>query len=159
MRSILERFTQWRRARQVRLVTLEGACRRAARGSAYLDAAHPGWYRQVDPDTLELAHGTCCVLGQLHGEFRLGLSRSALVNTSSAPRASLSPVACGFLCVQGVSDELQELDYDHLNRAWRGEVLRRCRRDRRQAARLLRRSAVPRRPHRAAPASAAAEML
>jgi hypothetical protein len=85
----------------------------------------PGWHRQVDPNTLELGSGRQCVLGQLHGEFRLGLGRSRLISLSSAPRASLSPVAYGFKCVEGVSDEWQARDYELLTAAWRNAVLAR----------------------------------
>ena len=95
------------------------------RGAAYLDEMDPGWHRRVDADTLELGSGRQCVLGQLHGEFRLGLGRSRLISLSSAPRASLSPVAYGFKCVEGVSDEWQARDYELLTAAWRNAVLAR----------------------------------
>ncbi|HET6567431.1 MAG TPA: hypothetical protein VFG50_05660, partial [Rhodothermales bacterium] len=79
----------------------------------------------VDVETLELAHGGCCVLGQLHGEFRIGLGRTSIFNLTSAPRSSLSPVDLGFLCVQGASREAQDRDYDLLNRAWQEEITKR----------------------------------
>lgn len=38
-----------------------------ARGAALLDEVKPGWALAVDPDTLNLADCTLCVLGQLYG--------------------------------------------------------------------------------------------
>lgn len=110
-------------------VSWERACRRAARGAAYLDVVDPGWYRQVDLDQLELADGHLCVLGQRYGAFFLGLTRVGLLNFSSAPLGSLSPVDYGFLCVQGVDEAVQMRDYALLNRAWRREIQQRLERD------------------------------
>ncbi len=95
---------------------------RVQRGAAYLDEVDPGWHRRVNADTLELEDGHHCVLGQLHGEFRLGLGRSHLISLSSAPRASLSPVAHGFKCVGNVSEAWQARDYELLTAAWREAV-------------------------------------
>ena len=125
MNTFKKRFQQWQADRQARRITSEAAWERAARGADYLDEVDPGWYRRVDAGTMELAHAACCVLGQLHGDFRAGLSRSRLLSMGSAPRANLSPVHFGFLCEQGVGVALQEADYENLNRAWQGEVWRR----------------------------------
>lgn len=116
------RIKQWLRARRARQVTYVNAQERVARGARFLDERDPGWYQRVNPVTLELADGQSCVLGQLHGDFRLGLSRSLLLNFSSAPRASLSPVSHGFKCVSGVAEAVQDKDYELLNRAWRAAV-------------------------------------
>lgn len=117
---------RWKNGGRSARISYEYARERVVAGAAFLDEQQPGWYEAIDVDTLELAHGGSCVLGQLHGEFRLGLGRTAIFNFSSAPRSSLSPVGLGFLCVQGVSAAEQERDYDLLNAAWREEV--RCRR-------------------------------
>lgn len=98
---------------------------RAVRGARYLDEIDPGWHDRLEIDQLELSSGSACVLGQLHGDFQLGLGRSHLVNLSSAPRASLSPVAYGFLCVQSGSVADRERDYERLNEAWMEEVRKR----------------------------------
>ena len=95
---------------------------RVERGAEYLDNVDPGWHRRVNADTLELEDGQHCVLGQLHGGFRLGLGRSHVLSLSSAPRASLSPVDYGFKCVEGVSDAWQARDYELLTAAWREAV-------------------------------------
>lgn len=120
---------QWFRNRRAQKVSPEWARERVRRGAAYLDDVAPGWYRAVDVATLELAGGSSCVLGQLHGDFRVGLVRARLLSVSSAPRASLSPVAFGFQCISGVDEAVQDRDYDYLNRAWRAALRRRQRRD------------------------------
>lgn len=125
MLSLVERVRDWWYARRRRQIGPENARDRVQRGAEYLDRMDPDWYRRVDSTTLELADGRHCVLGQLHGEFRLGLGRSRLINLSSAPRTSLSPVSYGFTCVEGVSEEWQAYDYELLNRAWRDAVRRR----------------------------------
>jgi len=109
----------------VRQITPEAARQRVARGAAYLDEVDPDWWQRLDAAVLELSHGQSCVLGQLHGGFEHGLSRAAILNMGSAPRASLSPVALGFLCVQGVAAEGQAHDYALLNAAWQDEIIRR----------------------------------
>ena len=118
-------------------ISWASACRRAARGAAYLDRVDPGWYRHVDLDRLELADGARCVLGQHYGAFFQGLTRAGLLNLSSAPLGSLSPVDYGFLCVQGVDAAMQARDYALLNRAWRREIRRRRQRDASAAAQDL----------------------
>ena len=118
MQSFLAQLQQWWQARRAQRISLAHGRTRVERGAAYLDEFDPGWHRRVDPHTLELSSGSSCILGQLHGDFRMGLSRSYLINLSSAPRASLSPVSYGFQCVSGVSDAAQERDYEYLNQAW-----------------------------------------
>lgn len=125
MKGLLERFWDWRRQRRIQRITLENARTRVQRGAEYLDEHDPGWHQRVDTKTLELSNGAHCVLGQLHGDFRLGLGRSQMINLSSAPRASLSPVAYGFKCVSDVPDTWQDRDYRMLNTAWSEEVARR----------------------------------
>ncbi|MEM8559390.1 MAG: hypothetical protein AAGG50_16330 [Bacteroidota bacterium] len=108
--------------RQPSDVTWEHARARATRGAAYLDGADPGWWSRLDATTLELADGRACVLGQLHGEFRQGLSRARILDLSSAPLASLSPVDLGFQAYRRFGDATEALDYAYLTRAWREEI-------------------------------------
>jgi hypothetical protein len=122
MTALLESIWNWWEARRTRQITEENVRERVRRGAEYLDDMDPGWHRRVDADTLGLEDGQHCVLGQLHGDFRLGLGRSQVLTLSSAPRASLSPVAYGFKCVEGVSDEWQARDYELLTQAWRAAV-------------------------------------
>jgi hypothetical protein len=125
MNGLFDWFWDWRRQKRIEQITLENARERVRRGARYLDEHHPDWHRSIDAESLELSDGSHCVLGQLHGDFRLGLGRSQMINLSSAPRASLSPVAYGFKCVSNVPDEWQDRDYELLNRAWREAVRRR----------------------------------
>lgn len=125
MRFLVDRFRDWWVTRRTRHVSREGARTRVQRGAEFLDSVDAEWYRRVDPHTLELSSGSSCILGQLHGDFRMGLSRSQLINLSSAPSASLSPVAYGFQCVHGVSEDAQDRDYHYLNQAWREAVRQR----------------------------------
>ncbi|WP_457652153.1 hypothetical protein [Rhodocaloribacter sp.] len=119
------RIGQWLATRRARRVTKAWARERAARGAAYLDAVDPEWSRRIDPETLTLADGTCCVLGQLHGEFRMGMGRVGMFNMSSAPRANLSPVDYGFHAVRFGNEALHARDYAFLDEAWREEIRRR----------------------------------
>lgn len=122
MYALLERLRNWWQSRRTRQITKDAVGERVRRGAEYLDERDPGWHRRIDPSTLDLGSGDRCVLGQLHGEFRLGLGRSGMISLSSAPRASLSPVAYGFTCVDGVPEEWQARDYDLLTQAWRDEI-------------------------------------
>lgn len=116
---LLVSYHERRRLRRTLGVTFEAARTRARRGAAYLDEADPGWHTRLDPATLELADGAHCVLGQLHGEFRNGLLRARILDLSSAPLASLSPVDLGFQARRDLGEALEALDYAYLNRAWR----------------------------------------
>ena len=129
MLNVLARVRAWWQNRRTQQITPEQARERVRRGAEYLDGVDPEWYRHVNSETLELDDGRHCVLGQLHGEFRLGLGRSHLISMSSAPRASLSPVAYGFKCVENVPEEWQAYDYDLLNAAWKEAVRTRQERD------------------------------
>jgi hypothetical protein len=112
-------------ARRALRITLENARQRAGRGASLLDDRDPGWAARVNPRSLELSDGAACVLGQLHGEFRSGLRRARIIDLSSAPLASLSPVDLGFQAVRHLGDEIERRDFAYLNRAWREEVTRR----------------------------------
>lgn len=122
MLSLFERVRTWWQGRRTQQITPDRVRERVRRGADYLDGVDPEWYRQVDAETLELGDGRHCILGQLHGEFRLGLGRSHLISMSSAPRASLSPVAYGFKCVENVPEDWQAYDYELLNEAWKEAV-------------------------------------
>jgi hypothetical protein len=129
MSSFLDALWGWWRAHRTDRITEAQVQARVQRGAEYLDEVDPGWHARVNAQTLELEDGQHCVLGQLHGGFRLGLGRSQVLSLSSAPRASLSPVAYGFKCVEGVSEAWQARDYELLTAAWREAVRRRQRQD------------------------------
>lgn len=139
---LLDLYAERRRLRRALTVTLDAARVRAGSGAAYLDEVGPGWHTRLNPATLELADGAQCVLGQLHGGFRAGLFRARILDLSSAPLASLSPVDLGFQARRDLGDELEALDYAFLNRAWR-EAIRQRREQAERAATPVPASAAP----------------
>ncbi|WP_412063366.1 hypothetical protein [Rubrivirga sp. IMCC45206] len=112
---------QSRQRRRLAALTLDAARARAARGADLLDDRDGGWAANVDTATLELADGTACVLGQLAGEYRLGL-RARVFDLSSAPTRFVSPVDLGFQAVGDLGEAAEALDYAFLTRAWREEI-------------------------------------
>lgn len=125
LNRISERVHTWIEAARARKITLTVARERAARGAAYLDEVHRGWYRLIDDATLDMGNGRACVLGQLYGSFATGLRRCQIINPASEPNPFISPVHLGLLAVQRVCEPLQEQDYEYLNQAWREEIRRR----------------------------------
>lgn len=123
--ALRARLVARRRVRRLAALTPEAAAARAARGAAFLDSADPGWAVRVDPDSLELADGQACVLGQLHGDYRHGLLRARVLDLSSAPLASLSPEGLGFQATRALGEAAEALDYAFLTRAWRREIAQR----------------------------------
>lgn len=125
--SWLTSWRHWRMQRRARRITYDHALTRVRRGAAYLDDVDSGWHRRIDPATLELRSGDCCVLGQLHGDFRRGLARAHLIDLSSAPRANLAPWTYGFQCEPGLAETVAEQDYAYLNLAWQAAIAARDR--------------------------------
>ncbi len=99
---------------------------RVRAGAALLDAEEPGWREQISSSTLELADGSRCILGQLHGEFRRGLFRARIWDGSSAHTGKLlgsaSPEDLGFFAITSEGERMADLDYAFLTRAWREEL-------------------------------------
>lgn len=122
---MLRRLRLRRRARRLAALTADAARSRAARGAALLDDRDPGWAGRIDTDGLALGDGAACVLGQLWGEYRLGLGRSRVLDLSSAPTRFVSPVDLGFQAVGDLGEAAEDLDYAFLTRAWRAEVTER----------------------------------
>jgi hypothetical protein len=86
---------------------------RQRRGEALLTSRDPHWYRRVDPDLLEMASTTRCVLGQWADDYAIGCARLGLERprrcAGLSPRDERMTVAHGF-----------HLDADGLNfRRWR----------------------------------------
>jgi hypothetical protein len=44
-------------------------------GAAILDKKKPTWFKKIDLETLDIGKPKFCVLGQLYGGYRLGISR------------------------------------------------------------------------------------
>ncbi len=125
LRSLRTALADRRQRRAAARVSPEWAEARAREGAAYLDGADPGWAGRIDPGSLVLADGQACVLGQLHGEYRRGLSRSRVLDLSSAPTRFVSPIDLGFQASGEGGPEAERLDYAFLTRAWRAEVRQR----------------------------------
>lgn len=123
---LIDRFGISRRLRAAGRISFDDARERVRRGAAYLDGADGGWRERIDVDRLELSDGSHCVLGQLHGDFQAGLVRSRIWDGSSAPPvrlfAGVSPADLGFHARTDAGEELADLDYAFLNRAWREEL-------------------------------------
>jgi hypothetical protein len=86
-------------------MTVAMAC--ALRGAAFLDKSDPGWLKKVSPVILDIRCARKCVLGQLHGNYFIGVRNLGLREDGEEEVARL-----GF---QGASVE----DYVELNVAWR----------------------------------------
>lgn len=70
------------------MISQEEARARVAKGASYLDQVKPGWFTRIDVGTLTL-HDPCgCVIGQLCGEYFIGLAMLDFTRDEG--------VACGF---------------------------------------------------------------
>ena len=67
------------------MLTKEEAEQRVTRGAAYLDHVHPGWHNHIDVGRLKLHDGCGCILGQLCGDYTIGIMALGLV-TEAVPR-------------------------------------------------------------------------
>jgi len=47
---------------------------RVARGAARLDEAAPGWHENINVQTLNIASGSNCALGQTYGTYAQGIN-------------------------------------------------------------------------------------
>jgi hypothetical protein len=94
---------------------------RVAAGAALLDRRQPRWWRQVDPARLDLADPAVDVLGQLYGQFEVGL----------AILGEPDPVAGGFDLDASDADA----DYPTLTGAWQQAIRQRRAAEDREAAR------------------------
>jgi hypothetical protein len=93
------------------LTDLPAIPQRVAAGAAMLDRHQPRWWRQVDPARLDLADPALDVLGQLYGQFEVGL----------AILGEPDPVACGFDLDASDADA----DYPALTAAWQQAIWQR----------------------------------
>lgn len=51
-------------------MTPQEAWTRASRGAAFLDRCYPDWFRRINVQRLELSSRSCCIVGQLFGDFQ-----------------------------------------------------------------------------------------
>jgi len=81
---------------------------RAAAGARFLDQRTPGWENRINTETLNIASGNNCALGQVYGSYGVGLSL-----TGAAPQS----MSLGFSSTGNIDRE-----YELLTQAWRKEV-------------------------------------
>ena len=67
---------------------------RVAAGVNMLDQKVPGWDARIDPHGLNIAHVGCCVLGQLFGDYGLGLFKLHLDKKTDVFTCSSSMGKC-----------------------------------------------------------------
>lgn len=89
-------------------------------GAFYLDENHPGWFKKINLDTLDLSNQCNCVLGQLHGDYDDGLIEEKIAasrNWSPGPahRVALRAIHLGFYSFGRVK-------YDALTKAWKRAI-------------------------------------
>jgi hypothetical protein len=104
---------------------------RVALGAALLDERRPGWFREVDRDSLEMGSCRRCVLGQLYGLYSAG--RDALRHGTPPGEMSLAAMIPGFLAAARFSAAhgfnfngfAPDYDFDALRSAWLSEIGRR----------------------------------
>jgi hypothetical protein len=94
---------------------------RVTAGATLLDRHERRWWRQVDPARLDLADPAVDVLGQLYGQFEVGL----------AILGEPDPVACGF----DLDSSDADADYPLLTQAWQQAIWARHAAEDREAAR------------------------
>lgn len=99
---------------------------RAREGAKFLDKVEPGWYRKVNPLKLDMRSCVDCVLGQLYGEFILGME--------TLMRRGLG---YHFLWFGFATDELKHATFSGLTIAWSDEIHKRQHQEREDAIRRL----------------------
>ena len=94
---------------------------RVAKGAALLDAERPGWERELDLSTLNIANGETCVTAQLSGVNRWWAGMTQLGLTEGTGGTYISH---GFNAESGEDKDLtegydQQAAYATLNTLWR----------------------------------------
>lgn len=93
------------------------------RGAKLLDEKLPEWRSKIDLDLLDISTATQCVLGQLFGDYRVGLSQLFWTG-ERMPYPTPMPVfnravECGFTSNFGNDDEdEEEWGFDCLTSNW-----------------------------------------
>lgn len=87
---------------------------RVAKGAALLDICRPGWAAEVNIQSLQMHTCTCCILGQLYGNYDDGVSS---LFPSKRPNVDVL-MSCGFVLGGGRFD----LDYPELTSLWAAQI-------------------------------------
>jgi hypothetical protein len=53
---------------------LKNLCLKVQKGAKFLDKKYPNWYKKIKLDRLDMEWAENCVLGQLYGEYSVGLA-------------------------------------------------------------------------------------
>ena len=97
---------------------MEVTFNQVTKGAKLLDKKFPGWEKKIDPEILDMANPSVCILGQLHGDYATGsVKLFPLSRTNAEDRA----MRYGF-------DSLEESygpSYEQLNCAWMLEIAKR----------------------------------
>jgi hypothetical protein len=93
----------------------------AERGAEYLDRIRPRWYNQISVDELIMRNGDGCILGQLYGDYSVGLkylndNYPEDVEVNRALVGHYFEVDHGFY-ISSASDNIHE-SYSYLEKAW-----------------------------------------
>lgn len=116
-------------------IAWERATCAVARGAALLDTREPGWERRVDPARLHMADGYYCILGQLFGDYNVGIHAIGIFSGTgrhhAEPQDNEQAAACdfGFLADEDWDEDRdyyagveplgdQPFTYADLNAAW-----------------------------------------
>lgn len=78
------------------------------RGANLLDEKEPGWYRQIEPSTLQMNHGDKCVCGQLFDGYGKGL-RALGIRMKDGEHYGFNSVGPGYLKLRKLWIEEVEL--------------------------------------------------
>lgn len=88
-------------------------------GMALLDLREPDWWKQIQPGRLNMDQLKNCVLGQVYGDYHVGLAELRLTG----------PVACAYgfagRYTRGVSRSCDVNEYPPLTLIWRAAVVAR----------------------------------
>lgn len=102
----------------------------AADGAAFLDEHHPGWWKQIDPDDLELNDCSRCVIGQLLGSFNDTTVCQVIASAADMYDPVVSRLGFTVGGEMDVSDPTEYhkrcAQYDHLTDAWKREIAKRA---------------------------------
>lgn len=90
-------------------MTIELARHYVCNGAAVLDQSYHGWERKIDLSTLDVQSLINCPLGQVYGDFGLGLLATQFYYARTAGHFGF----CGF-----TRDGDQQTTFEELNQAW-----------------------------------------
>lgn len=94
---------------------------RAHRGAILLDRRQPDWWKKIDLRILNLRLSKLCILGQVYGDFFVGVDQLQL-GWSSGPYCLIRQAMMGFRPFADLRLREFHIDAVHLYWAWYDEV-------------------------------------